>query len=645
MQISSLTRALVIVQIAALLLLAGVVVFSMKQLERAFLANQSLEAMKREVTSNMFSPIDRYLSEGDATQLDIAHDQIDLWQSRLASESTLSDTFRQALISDIAALKTLVAEDLRAAGKLADPYVLLAQNEREQVQAFQSLFELADEQGSPSASQVKTYTFEGVEILGMLGLSRTDAKASSHLLGQLNELVQSIKSTGFSVLGNQASEDEGLASMMGWGDDSAKTEVDRVQEQLDELLSLQRRYPKERENAQLIEQSKAQAEQAVLTVIASIQAHFDEAKAQEEAQYHHVQNGTYWGMSVALVLMVALLVATSNVCWRLGRVLKASSKLTSVLSQGDLTVPVDIPSRFTETQQFVEGLERFKTYLINVIKNVQSESERLDQLQVRSLQSAKRVSSMVESQRQSTLSSVTDIEQLTQSFQQVASLADHNANSIDDTQAIIRAGVGALEETCQHLERLSSESINSQSTLTELKKDVTGIEKTLMVIRDFADQTNLLALNAAIEAARAGDSGRGFAVVADEVRNLAGNTARSADEIQQLKNRLAKSTQLAVDQMERQRAEAAETIEQSQNTQRQIESIATPMQVVDETSQQIARISHDQLGMAERILERIHETAQLSGTSEKEAVINRENAQSLNTITGQLKEQIRLFRY
>ncbi len=258
--------------------------------------------------------------------------------------------------------------------------------------------------------------------------------------------------------------------------------------------------------------------------------------------------------------LAALGTATSLIVgatiWLLGRgisrPLRALTKVTEQLSNGDLTVATTGVDRNDEFGALARALEVLK-------------GNSLERLRLEGAAAGERAA---RDRRQ------TDMDQMTQDFGAVISgvlgRLTHAAGDMSETARAMADGTARTRDSVTRTAEGSAASSRDLSTVAaatvELSASVDEIARqighatgatreavsraaetgaTFLRLAEMAEkigdvggaisaiaaQTNLLALNATIEAARAGDAGKGFAVVANEVKALAAQTARATAEI------------------------------------------------------------------------------------------------------------------
>jgi methyl-accepting chemotaxis protein len=120
----------------------------------------------------------------------------------------------------------------------------------------------------------------------------------------------------------------------------------------------------------------------------------------------------------------------------------------------------------------------------------------------------------------------------------ISGAAESTANSVGTVTGSLGESTRAMSDIAgeaakgsQVTARAGELADAATTTMTALDRSAGEIGKVTEVIKMIALQTNLLALNATIEATTAGEAGRGFAVVAAEIKELAGQSAKAAEDI------------------------------------------------------------------------------------------------------------------
>ena len=213
--------------------------------------------------------------------------------------------------------------------------------------------------------------------------------------------------------------------------------------------------------------------------------------------------------------------------------------------------------------------------------------------------------------------------------QTVASAADELSSSI--------AEIGRqVDESSTIADHAVQEAQFTNGAVKQLADAAQRIGEVVKLINEIAAQTNLLALNATIEAARAGDAGKGFAVVASEVKNLANQTGRATQEIEQQIAEIQQQTQSVVGAIDGIGGTIARMSEIAT-------SIAAAVEEQGAATAEIARTVAQAAGDAQQVSDTIKTVTQAAGESGQAADRMLSGAEGLASEADVLVREVDLF--
>ena len=281
--------------------------------------------------------------------------------------------------------------------------------------------------------------------------------------------------------------------------------------------------------------------------------------------------------------------------------LEKVASLLDCVAKGDLSHSIDIQSK-GEIGKLVNSLKSMQSSLGDVVSKIDMSAQTV----VNSVSNIRMSVTDVQqgSDRQEAMASdiQASVEELSGGVKVMAEHVSVSRNQAEAAHDLAKQGKEIIGTAAQDITSVAAYIEETAHSVAKLKESATTVSDFVNDIRNVADQTNLLALNASIEAARAGEAGRGFAVVADEVRNLASNTAKVTESIDQVITSIANLSVQISDEMEQGQ-------ERMRNGVTQIENVVVPLSQLEKDSEASLRSLDELSALAQSQAEEANEIA------------------------------------
>lgn len=654
MKIQQISKLVTLSLVLVLIGFGAAVSWSLNHLNQAFKTVEFFGQQKDRIYSDINQPVYAYLYSGDTTLLSDLESNLDRLINDQQANDSLSETVKDSLARMLADIRQTALPELAAAGKLANPQLLLLNNEKQVAAHLQTLLNYVELAENAPADRQRAYLLRiGQAQSALQSLSRVRQRYFSDpnpgtpdsIHSYLRQLVVSATALEqLPLLGVEKTQaDDDRMFTLGDTGPQAKAE-DMALEPLAEMHSLLQRYEKDLDNARNIVNNKLNTQVDINQQMQAFNQKLQTLQHAINSEYQYYEQMLYGIMAICLLLIVlasGLMLAAKQ---HLALVISQITDYLDKLANGDLSSSIALKSGVTEIKQLETSLKKLHDYFKLLIHNIDREISAVAEFGGNIERVARSLNSIIADQQQATEMAAWQMNDLSKSFKAVAGNAAESQTSTTAAQNLIEQGVGHISHTNRQVSDLAQVINNTAEALLLLQRDAKAIEGVLGMIQGFAEQTNLLALNAAIEAARAGEHGRGFAVVADEVRNLAGNTAQSASQIQSLVEKLGKATHSTVELMTAQQKAADQTTQAVRQVDTIFIGIKQSIELIYRKSSQIAEATVEQLQVTEQLAHNFENTANLSKQTTAAAQTNIVSASSLAGVCDNLRQLIVKFK-
>ncbi|MGZ4960617.1 MAG: methyl-accepting chemotaxis protein [Methylomonas sp.] len=654
MKISQISKIVSVVLLVVIVAFGAAVSWSLQHLNNAFRMVEFFGQQKDHIYSRINQPIFNYLNNGDATLLGDIEQNLQQLNTAIENNAELSATIKSSLLAILSDVQQSTLDELLAAGKLADPQVLLVNNEQQLSGHLQTLLSYVEKAHAAADRDKQAYWLSIAQSqAGLFNLARARQSLFASRQQSANDSIQhhlqQLKASAatlerlplLGVMKARTSDEQEFT--LGNVKEAEKAE-DMAQEPIAEIGFLLNRYEKDLANAQQVRMQKLTSQQNSSRQMQAFQDRLLALEDEITGEYQHYERTMYWIVAICMLLVVAMSVLMLVIKRHLAVIISRISHYVDRLANGDLTAVFTLNSRVEEINRLKIALQKLHDYFTLLISNINRETTVLGGHGKTIVLVADNLETIIASQGKATELAAQQIAQLSNTFKDVAQNAVDSQRATADARILIEQGVEHMNHTYQQVSNLSQVMDETARSLELLQQDANAIEGVLGVIQGFTEQTNLLALNAAIEAARAGDHGRGFAVVADEVRKLASHTAASANQIQSLVDKLNRATKTTVTLMGNQQIVAGNTTQAVQDVHQAFAGIKHSISHISEKSEQIASASMQQSQVAEEIAGSFVQTATLAAQTTHAAKNNKDSARALTDISTNLHQLVAQFQ-